>query len=267
MQDNGSGGPNNNLFDKIRSGQLPLPLIGGLATAIVVGIIIVAVALGSGGSNDNNTATTSGSSGGRPASAASPTSISGGLQTSQPTTEATIDLARETAEAPNLTQLTSGDRIIISKIGVNAPLTYRKVDLDGVMPNPDGPDDVAYYDFSSWPGKGGAPGQGGNSIFAGHVDSGTKACDNGSKPPPCTAVLWDLNQLHIGDEIDVQINGKMIKYKVTSNQPINANSGPWDQIVSATATESLTIITCGGDFNRDTHEYNNRQVLTAQRET
>lgn len=264
MHDNGSGGPNNNLFDKIRSGQVPLPLIGGFAAAIVVGIIVVAVALGSGGGGNDNVALSSGDSA---VAGATPTSISGGLQTAQPTAQATIDLGRATAEAPSLTQVGSGDKLVISSIGVNASLTYRKVGLDGVMPNPDSPDDIVYYDFSNWPGKGGAPGQGGNSIFAGHVDSGTKACDNGTKPPPCEAVLWDLNQLKIGDEIDVQISGQAYKYKVTSNQPINATTGPWDQIVSATAQESITIITCGGDFNRDTHEYNNRQVLTATRMT
>ncbi len=266
MHDNGSGGPNNNLFDKIRSGQVPLPLIGGFAAAIVVGIIVVAVVLGSGGGGGNNNVVLG--SGSSAIAGATPTSTSGGLQTgAQPTAEATIDLGRATAEAPSLTQIGSGDRLVISSIGVNAPLTYRKVGLDGVMPNPDSPDDIVYYDFSNWPGKGGAPGQGGNSIFAGHVDSGTKACDNGTKPPPCEAVLWDLNQLHVGDEIDIQVSGQTYKYKVTSNQPVNADSGPWDQIVSATAQESITIITCGGDFNRDTHEYNNRQVLTATKIT
>ncbi len=265
MHDNGSGGPNNNLFDKIRSGQVPLPLIGGFAAAIVVGIIVVAVALGGGGGSGNNNVTLG--SGDSAVAVGTPTSTSGGLQTAQPTAQATIDLSRATAEAPSLTQVGSGDRIIISSIGVNASLTYRKVGLDGVMPNPDSPDDIVYYDFSNWAGKGGAPGQGGNSIFAGHVDSGTKACDNGTKPPPCEAVLWDLNQLKIGDEIDVQLSGQTYKYKVTSNQPVNANTGPWDQIVSATAQESITIITCGGDFNRDTHEYSNRQVLTATRMT
>ena len=29
------------------------------------------------------------------------------------------------------------------------------------------------------------------------------------------------------------------------------------------AEESLTIITCGGNFNRETREYTNRQVVTA----
>jgi LPXTG-site transpeptidase (sortase) family protein len=221
----------------------------------VVGLILFVIALAGGG-------------GGNGGEEADPNAISGGLKTDEPepTPEATIDLNRPTVEANNnLTQISPDDRLIIAKFGVDAPLTYRSVGLDGVMPNPDGADDVAYYDFSAWPGKGGGPGKGGNAVFAGHVDSGTKACKNGTVPPPCTAVFWDISQMRIGDEIEVKVAGVVHKYRVTSNQPVSASEGPWDQIVSATAQESITLITCGGDFNRVTREYNNRQVLVAVR--
>lgn len=165
----------------------------------------------------------------------------------------------------HLTSVGAEDRFVISKFGVDAPLTYRKVGKDGQMPNPDGPDDIAYYDFSEWPGIGGAPGKGGNGVFAGHVDSGQKSCKNGTVKPPCEAVLWDLNKLRAGDEIEVRVSGQSYEYRVTSNQPVPATTGPWDQIVSSTAEESITIITCGGDFNRETREYTNRQVVTAVR--
>jgi LPXTG-site transpeptidase (sortase) family protein len=237
----------------------PIAIIGGLLAVIVIGIILVVVAKGGGGSKNNNGG---GSNGGDDAN------LHAGLKTEadQPTPEATIDLTRPTPTAivdQNITSVGAGDRFVISKFGVNAPLSYKVVGPDGQMPNPDGPDDVAYYNFSAWPGKGGAPGKGGNAVFAGHVDSGAKACHNGTKPPPCEAVLWDLNQLKVGDEIEIQLSGVSYKYSVTSNQPVSANNAPWDSIVGSTAQESITIITCGGDFNRDTHEYNNRQVVTA----
>ncbi len=157
------------------------------------------------------------------------------------------------------------DRFIIERFGIDAPLTYRSVGLDGIMPNPDGPDDVAYYDFSLWPGKGGAPGLGGNAVFAGHVDSGSRPCQNGTVPPPCQAVLWDLNNLKVGDEIKVRVGGETFMYSVISNQPVDAVSGEWDQIVSATAEETITIITCAGNFNRETRTYSDRQVVVAVR--
>lgn len=247
--------PVTGLIQKIQSGQLPMPLIGGIGAIVVVGIILIVVALGGGGG--------SGSGGDKV------TSDLGGLVTAQPTAEATIDLGRPTAEAGHLESVGSGDRMVIKKLNISAPLSFRKVPASGIMPNPEGPDDVAYYDFSGFPNLGGGPGLGGNSIFAGHVDSGTKACKNGTVPPPCTAVLWDLNGLKVGDEIEIQVNGKSFKYAVTSNQPVSAslNDGTWDRIVASTAKESLTIITCGGDFNRETREYTNRQVVTAERIT
>jgi hypothetical protein len=266
VQENEPGGPPPNptenqnplkaLIDSVRTGRLSLPLIGGIAAVIVVGIILVVVALGGGGGEGST-------------SDGSANIDHGGLQTAQPTPEATIDLARPTTTAGHLESVGPQDRLIIKTFNIDAPLTYRKVPPTGVMPNPEGPDDVAYYDFSSFENLGGAPGLGGNTIFAGHVDSGSKACKNGTVPPPCTAVLWDLNDIKIGEVIEVEVSGQVFQYKVTSNQPVSAslNDGTWDRIVTSTAKESITIITCGGDFNRQTREYTNRQVVTAERVT
>jgi LPXTG-site transpeptidase (sortase) family protein len=242
------------LIESVKTGQLSMPLIGGIAAVIVVGIILLVVALGGGGGEGSNNGD-------------SADADHGGLQTAQPTPEATIDLARPTATAGHLTSVGPQDRLVIKAFNIDAPLTYRKVPPNGVMPNPDGPDDIAYYDFSDFENLGGAPGKGGNSVFAGHVDSGSKACKNGTVPPPCAAVLWDLNDIKVGDVIEVQVSGETFQYKVTSNQPVSAslNDGTWDRIVTSTATESITIITCGGDFNRQTREYTNRQVVTAER--
>jgi hypothetical protein len=246
-------------------GRAPLPVIGGLAALVVIGIIIAGVALSSGGSDDGDSGDPAGtgSTGAQVQRSPTATSISGGLQTAQPTAIATADLSQPTAVADNLQSIGNGDRMLIPRFNVDAPLTYRAVGLDGIMPNPDGPDDIAYYDFTAWPGKGGRPGAG-NPVFAGHVDSGHVPCDDGTEPPPCTAVLWDLNNLALDDEIHVVVGNTRYKYAVTSNEPVDAASGPWDQIVSATAEPSLTIITCGGDFNRATGEYDKRQVLKAR---
>ncbi len=241
--------------------KAPLPVIGGAAALVVIFIIIVGVALSSGGGGNNNGP--SGSSGVTALRSPTPTSISGGLQTAQPTAQATADLTQPTAQAENLPTIGDGARFQIPRFNVDAPITYRAVGGDGIMPNPESPDDVAYYDFSAWPGKGGRPGAG-NPIFAGHVDSGHQPCNYGAVPPPCEAVLWDLNNLAVGDEIHVVMDGTLFKYAVTSNEPVNATTGPWDQIVSSTAEPTLTIITCGGDFNRDTGEYDKRQVVKAK---
>ena len=253
--------PRNNEHGWLHTARRRLPLMGGIAAAAVIAVIVVVVAFGSSSENGNL----------EEQAVATPTAAvgeSGGLAADvpPPIEGAPLDLERETVdENLNMNSVGADDRFIVPKIGVDAPLTYRSVGLDGVMPNPEGPDDVAYYDFSAWPGKGGAPGAGGNAVFAGHVDSGTEPCKNGTVPPPCEAVLWDLSNLKVGDEIQVRVGGQTYSYNLVSNQPVDAESGPWDQIVTATAKESITIITCAGNFNRETRTYSDRQVVVAER--
>jgi len=258
VQDSSPGNPppnqpsNRNPLQLLRDGQLSLPMLGGIAVTVIVGVILLVVAL-SGGGDDA-------------AVVVRPTSESGGLLTVQPTPEATIDLTRPTTQATgHWTEIGADFRFVIPKFSIDAPLTYRPVPPTGEMPNPNGPDDIAYYDFSDFTNYGGAPGLGGNAVFAGHVDSGSRPCNNGTVAPPCQAVLWNLNLLEVGDSIEIHANGDVFMYEVTSNQPVSATltDGTWDQIVSSTEQETLTIITCGGDFNRETREYSNRQVVTA----
>jgi len=159
----------------------------------------------------------------------------------------------------------TGDRLRISKIGVDAPLNTKTVGRDGQMPRPDNPDEVLWYDFSELPGLGGAPGAPGNAVFSGEVDSGRLPCTNGRVPPPCRAVFWDLRQLVKGDEIVVVVGGRTLLYTVDSNRLVDASTGPWDQIVAATSEQSITLITCAGNFDSGSRQYDMRQVVSAKR--
>lgn len=255
FQDQGPGS-SGGLKDMILS-RGAMPLIGAAAVVIVI-VAIAAVALGSGGSDGRQV-------GARPTQV----SDSGGLASTIPTPEATIDLERPTAvvgrdpTAP--VPGAAGDRLVISRFGVSAPLTYKTVGADGVMPNPNGPDDVAFYDFAAWPGLGGFPGQGGNIVLAGHVDSGRVACRNGTVPPPCQAVFWEVPNMRVGDEIEVVVGGVTHRYRVTSNQSVHAINGDWNRIVASTQQETITLITCIGEFNSATREYSHRQVVVGVR--
>lgn len=243
---------------RILGGRGPFVALGGLAAMVVIGVTLLVAACGGG---DNNSSQT-------PTSRVSPTvSASGGLATSSLPTPVGTPLAAEptVGAAQNLTSVSAEDRLVIPKYGVNAPLTYRVVGPDGIMPNPTGADDVAYYNFDAWPGKGGAPGLGGNAVFAGHVDSGSTPCKGGTVQPPCEAVFWDIGKLEVGDVVEVLVSGTTHRYSVTSNAPVHAVNGDWDSIVSARAQETITLITCGGDFNPTTREYTHRQVVVAVR--
>jgi len=159
-------------------------------------------------------------------------------------------------ETASPTPVTDIERLIIPAISVNAPVTPRTVDRDGRMPSPDGPQDVIWYDFSALPGLGGRPGAGGNTILAGHVDY------HGYGP----AVFWDLRNVKQGDEITVRLrDGSEYKYTARSNRIVDPAASSFNEIVASTTEESLTVITCAGDFDPATRNYDMRRVVWAVR--
>ena len=156
-------------------------------------------------------------------------------------------------------------RIRIPSISVNAPLTYRAV-TGAVMPDPSGPTDVAYYDLSQFPGAGGVPGGGGNAIFGGHVDLRRHIPYAGNVEYQGPAVFWSLDQLRPGDLIEIDYDGETYRYRVASTDEFSAEDTDWGPIwSSAVPTDTITLFTCGGAFDPDTHEYSTRLVVRAER--
>src|SRR3972149_3258841 len=82
-------------------------------------------------------------------------------------------------------------RIAIPRFEVDAPVVVRSVDASGVMQTPDGPEDVAWYDFSA------KPGYGSNAVFLGHVDYINYG----------PAVFWNLKDLVASDIVEVRLEG------------------------------------------------------------
>ena len=246
----------NETLRKLSGGHPELIIFGVPVAAVVIAVAIIVVAMSGGGSGDSQ------AKGKTPTAAAtaagSPTpGTSAGLKTPiavSPGDELTPgDLAaRGTGEAGRGDF--GGTRLMIPKIGVDAPFTVKEVGTDGQMPNPNGPEDVAYYDFSQWPGLGGVPGKGGNVVLAGHVDY--------IRYGP--AVFWRLHELEIGDTIEIQMaDGTSATYKIEFNKQIDASAADWTPIVEATQDESITLITCGGQF--EAGHYNNRQIIWGRR--
>jgi len=163
------------------------------------------------------------------------------------------DLADRGTGVPGRGDFT-GDRLLIPKIGIDAPFSDKVVPPDGQMPNPNSWDDVAYYDFSQFSGLGGLPGKGGNIVIAGHVDY--------IRHGP--AVFWRLHELQPGDIVTIRMtDGTEYNYKIEFNKVLDPNAADWTGIVSATADESVTLITCTGVF--EAGHYNNRQVAWGRR--
>jgi len=141
-------------------------------------------------------------------------------------------------------------RIIIPKAKVDAPLVMLGIDENGVMQSTSNAWDVAWYDFSA------RPGAGGNAVFSGHVDYH----DVGA------AVFWNLRDLQSGDIIEVQLaDGASYKYSVSALNCMPVNEAPISEIVGATQSEVVTLITCCGTFDSSSRQYDRRLVVRAQR--
>ena len=142
--------------------------------------------------------------------------------------------------------------LVIPSVDIDAPVVVRGVDASNTMETPDGPTDVAWYDFSS------KPGHGSNAVFSGHVDY----INYGA------AVFWHLKDLNQGDIVEVHLNdGTVYKYAVESREVVSADV-PEDTlraIIGPTPKDVVTLITCGGTFDYTTHNYDQRVIVRAQR--
>jgi LPXTG-site transpeptidase (sortase) family protein len=154
-----------------------------------------------------------------------------------------------------------GDRpytMSIPAIGVVAPVQTYGLDADQVPEVPTGADAadiVAWYNFSA------KPGVGSNAVFAGHVDWFGPA------------VFYDLTDLAPGDDISLRADdGTELIYKVADVFDVSASDPNATQVMAGTPTDTLTIITCTGDFT-DTNdpvfggEYDRRHVVKANLES
>jgi LPXTG-site transpeptidase (sortase) family protein len=143
-------------------------------------------------------------------------------------------------------------RIVIPGFEVDAPVVVRGVDAAGVMEPPDGPENVAWYEFSA------KPGFGSNAVFSGHVDYINYG----------PAVFWPLKDLEKGDIVEVRLeDGTVYQYKVANREQVGANvsADQIAQIVGPTQQEIITLITCGGTFDASIGQYDNRVVVRAER--
>ena len=128
-------------------------------------------------------------------------------------------------------------RLVIESIGVDAPVSTYGLDFDGAPLVPTGADAaevVAWYDFSQ------PPGNGSNTILAGHVTwSGH-------------AVFWDLDDLQPGETISVRSeDGHDYTYEVFANFKVDPLDPSSSQVMADTTTDIITLITCGGSWIPD----------------
>ena len=182
--------------------------------------------------------------------------LKGGSDKEAPVVQATpAPTVAATPPPAAVEELGESYRMIIEKIGVDAPVVTYGLDENRIPIVPTGGDAsqvVAWYDFSE------KPGSGGNAVFAGHVTW------NGQ------AVFYNLTSLQAGDIIKFRDNnGREIAYRVASNALMDPNDPNALQMMYPTSKDVVTIITCGGSFYQTGDpvfggDYTNRIVVRGE---
>jgi LPXTG-site transpeptidase (sortase) family protein len=151
----------------------------------------------------------------------------------------------------------SGDRLFVSRIGIDAPVNIRDIASDGIMGDPAGPLDVVRYNFPLSDGFDGYPGNSGTTLIAGHLDFRNYGL----------AVFGKLKEIVPGDAIDyLREDGVMVSYQVDWVEDV-APDYPFGALARTTAVDSLVLITCTGQFDWSVEEYPLRRVVYATKVT
>ena len=158
---------------------------------------------------------------------------------------------REYIVAPDRPRYLSIERLGV----VNARVLPMTVNTAGELDTPNNIFDVGWYEAS------GKPGQGGTLIIDGH---------NGG--PHVHGVFKDLPSLAAGDIIKIERgDGEIFNYRVVENVAIDLNDS--DSYMSTAAqspeqgVESVTLISCTGDWSQQQKTYLARQFTRAVLET
>lgn len=155
----------------------------------------------------------------------------------------------ETSPLPRALNPTDPVNIVVEQAGINANIEPQDI-VNGVMVNPSGPWVVAWYRQTS------TLGEQGNVVLAGHVDF----WDVGP------SVFFNVRDLTEGDEIVLTgENGRTYTYAVDWVETFMledlTEGGVLQEVTGHTDTRSVTLITCGGEFDYVNGEYLSRMVV------
>lgn len=139
--------------------------------------------------------------------------------------------------------------VAVSSVRIEADVVPVGVAEDGQMELPADPDVLGWYRFGPAAGEGS-----GSVVLAGHVDSLTHGVGQFAR-------LLDSRP---GDQVQVQTeSGTDLYYTVVDVQNIPKLELPLAEVFRHDGDEVLLLITCGGEFDRESGSYTDNVVVTA----
>ncbi|MGS2643343.1 class F sortase [Streptosporangium sp. LJ11] len=146
-------------------------------------------------------------------------------------------------------QPSSPVRLVIPRLGVNAPVRSVGLDRKGAIEVPP----VGHPNLVGWYRSGPTPGEAGPAIMLGHKDT-----RSGS------AVFSRLDEIRNGDVIEVhRKDGIIAVYTVGGLEQAEKSVFPTQRVYGRSPTPQLHLITCGGTYNRATGHYTDNVIAYA----
>jgi sortase (surface protein transpeptidase) len=140
-------------------------------------------------------------------------------------------------------------RVVIPRIGVDAPVVALGLDAAGALEAPHTAHETGWWE------AGPEPGEAGPAVIAGHVDS--------RRDP---AVFFRLKELVPGDTVEVRrADGSSVTFVVERREQHPKAAFPTGSVYDDTAGAALRLITCGGVFDRSTRHYVDNVIVFATR--
>jgi hypothetical protein len=166
----------------------------------------------------------------------------------QPSVPSTEGVAEPTTTPTTTPPIPRPAGLRINAIDVDAPVNPYGVAANGDMDVPDNVTDVGWYEF------GPRPGESGSAVLAAHVDLA------GQGP----GVFFDLEDLDPGDLVTIVYEDDSTQsFRVAARVVYDKEEIPLDVIFAEDGPPVLTLITCGGGFNRQIRRYDSNVVVYA----
>lgn len=156
------------------------------------------------------------------------------------------------ATAPKATEPVAGvvpARLTVPRLDIDAPVIPTGVAADGQAEIPEDIRRVGWYRYGPPAGA-----SAGSTVIVGHVDS----FDQGK------GALYPLRQAREGDRILVASASGDLEYRVTSVVRYDKVGLPVTDLFRRDGAPVLTVITCGGPYNRSLGGYQQNLVVTAE---
>lgn len=171
------------------------------------------------------------------------------IATASPSAAPIPDYTKEPRPVPVPIETADPVRIRIPALGVSANVIPVGVDQSNAMEIPADILEVGWYRFGPAPGS-----STGSAVLAAHRDGRVQG----------HGVFYNLGALNVDDPIIVTDDaGKRTEYRVIARESIPKEKLPIEEVFSSDGAPRLTLITCGGYYDRDNGGYQDNVVVTA----